>query len=240
MSRPLDSSRTEMLLGPEACARLRAANVCVFGVGGVGGFVTEALARAGVERITIVDGDCVGESNVNRQILALRSTVGRPKVEVLRERIADINPACEVTALRLFYLPENADAIDFSAFDYVADCVDTVSAKLEIICRAKAAGVPVISAMGAGNKLYPERFRVSDISGTSVCPLARVMRRELKVRGITGVPVVWSDEAPRPAAVPAEPDPETHRVPPGSISFVPSAAGLVMAGKIVRDLAGVK
>ena len=239
MTGALDSSRTEYLLGRAASDRLRGASVCVFGIGGVGGFAAEALARAGVGRLTLVDGDRVAPSNVNRQIIALQSTVGLPKVGVMRDRVADINPACEVTALELFYLPENADAIDLSAFDYVADCVDTVSAKLEIICRAKAAGVPVISSMGAGNKLYPERFRVSDIYETSVCPLARVMRRELKARGIASLPVVWSDEAPRDYAVRPEPDPESRKLPPASISFVPSAAGLILAGKIVRDLAGM-
>lgn len=237
---PFDGSRTEYLLGEEAAARIAAAAVCVFGVGGVGGFTAEALARAGVGRITLVDGDTVSESNVNRQVIALQSTVGLPKVEVMRRRIADIHPQCEVTSLNLFYLPGCGTEIDFSAFDYVADCVDTVSAKLDIICRAQAAGVPVISAMGAGNKLYPERFRVSDIYETSVCPLARVMRRELKARGIRSLPVVWSDEPPRPYAKVPEPDPGSRKQPPGSISFVPGAAGLVMAGKILRDLAGVR
>ena len=239
-----DNSRTEYLLGRDGTARLAAAKVCVFGVGGVGGYVCEALARAGVGHITLVDGDDVSPSNVNRQIIATSQTIGRAKVDVMRERILSVNPDCKVTALRLFYLPENADVIDFSEFDYVADAVDTVSAKIEIVCRADAAGVPVISSMGAGNKLYPERFRISDIYSTSVCPLARVMRRELKARGIKKLPVVWSDEEPRPYAEEPEPeyleDGKRGRTPPGSISFVPSAAGLIMAGKIVRDIAGVE
>lgn len=227
----LDTSRTEYILGKDGCSRLAKARVLVFGVGGVGGHLCEALARAGVGAITVVDGDDVAPSNINRQIIALSSTVGRPKVEVVKERIALINPDCKVEAKKLFYLPENADEIDFGAYDAVADAIDTVAAKVDIICRAKAAGAFVISSMGAGNKLYPERFRVSDIYSTSVCPLARVMRRELKARGVKSLSVVWSDEAPIAPKVAAE-----GRAP-GSISFVPAAAGLVMAGEIVRRLA---
>lgn len=239
-----DNSRTEYLLGRAGTERLAAAYVCVFGVGGVGGYVCEALVRAGVGHITIVDGDIVVSSNINRQVIAHTGTVGRPKVEVMRERLLAINPDCNIIAHQLFYLPENADVIDISAFDYIADAVDTVSAKIEIICRASAAGVPVISSMGAGNKLYPERFRISDIYSTSVCPLARVMRHELKLRGIRCLPVVWSDEPPReyaekPRAEIRE-DGSRGKTPPGSISFVPSTAGLIMAGKIIRDLAGIK
>lgn len=227
----LDTSRTEYILGKDGCRRLAESRVLVFGVGGVGGHLCEALARAGVGTITVVDGDDVAPSNLNRQIIALSSTVGRPKVEVIKERIALINPDCKVEAKKLFYLPENADEIDFGAYDAVADAVDTVAAKVDIICRAKAAGAFVISSMGAGNKLYPERFRVSDIYSTSVCPLARVMRRELKARGVKSLSVVWSDEAPIAPKVAVE-----GRAP-GSISFVPAAAGLVMAGEIVRRLA---
>lgn len=239
-----DNSRTEYLIGTEGVKRLADAKVCVFGVGGVGGFVCEALVRAGVEHITIVDGDIVAESNINRQVIAHKGTIGLSKVEVMKERILSINPDCCVTSLHLFYLPENADKIDLSSFDYIADAVDTVSAKIEIICRAISAGVPVISSMGAGNKLYPERFRISDVYSTTVCPLARVMRRELKMRGIKKLPVVWSDEPPRPCAVSPESerlnDGKRERTSPGSISFVPSAAGLIMAGKIIRDIAGVE
>jgi len=228
--------RTRLLLGDEGLARLRQASVAVFGVGGVGGFCAEALARAGVGRLALFDRDVVSPTDLNRQILALHSTLGRPKVEVLRERIADINPDCTVDARQIFYLPETADAVDLAAYDYVADCVDTVTAKLELICRAKAAGVPVISAMGAGDKLDPTGFRVADISETAVCPLARVMRRELGKRGVRGVQVVYSREAPRPHRFEAS-DPDRRSLP-GSVSFVPSAAGLVMAGAIVRSLIG--
>ena len=239
----LDTARTEYLIGTDALARLRNAHVCVFGVGGVGGFAVEALARAGVGHLTVVDGDTVAPSNLNRQIIALQSNIGQPKVDVIRDRIAAISPECEVTPLNLFYLPENADAIDLTAFDYIADCIDTVSAKIDIICRATAAGIPVISSMGAGNKLYPERFRISDIYETSVCPLARVMRHELKARRVRRLPVVWSDEQPRPYALTPEAeireDGTRGKLPPGSISFVPSAAGLILAGKIIRDLAGI-
>ena len=239
----LDTTRTEYLIGTDALARLRNAHVCVFGVGGVGGFAVEALARAGVGHLTVVDGDTVAPSNLNRQIIALQANIGQPKVDVIRDRIAAISPECEVTPLNLFYLPGNADAIDLTAFDYIADCIDTVSAKIDIICRATAAGIPVISSMGAGNKLYPERFRISDIYETSVCPLARVMRHELKARRVRRLPVVWSDEQPRPYALTPEAeireDGTRGKLPPGSISFVPSAAGLILAGKIIRDLAGI-
>lgn len=236
-----DNSRTEYLAGRDAVTRLGAAHVAVFGCGGVGGYVCEALARAGVGALTVIDGDTISPSNLNRQLAALLSTVGRAKVDVIAERIADINPDCHVTPLKMFYLPENADDIALSAFDYVADAVDTVAAKLEIACRANAAGIPLISAMGAGNKLYPERFQVGDIAETSVCPLARVMRRELRARGIEHLNVVWSDEAPRRAPEAEDGGELTHvgRIPPGSISFVPSAAGLIMAGKIIRDIAGI-
>ena len=221
----LDTSRTGRVLGEAGVARLAAAHVCVFGVGGVGGHLCEALARAGVGKLTLVDGDCVSASNVNRQIIALQSTVGQPKVRVMAERIRDINPACQVTAMQLFYTPENADSVDFSRFDCVADCIDDVKAKVALICRAQAAGVPVISSMGAGNKLHPERFRISDIYKTQQDPLAKTMRRELRARGVTSLPCVWSDE-----------EPLVRCVPPGSVSFVPGAAGLVMAGWIVRKL----
>lgn len=221
-------SRTEALLGAEALARLSAARVAVFGVGGVGGHAAEALARCGVGALELVDDDVVSPSNLNRQVLALRSTLGRPKVDVAAERIRDINPGCAVSARRELFLPSTADSFDFSSYDYVLDCIDTVAGKIEIVMRALAAGVPVVSAMGAGNKLDPGRFRVCDIYSTDVCPLARVMRRELRRRGVGRLAVVFSDEPPVLSS----------RVP-ASVPFVPGAAGLLMAGKAVRDLAGI-
>ena len=230
--------RTRILLGDDAMSRLAGAHVAVFGVGGVGGHCIEALCRSGVGALSIFDSDTVSETNINRQIIALHSTVGRPKVDVMRERLLDINPDCRVSARQMFFLPDTAGEVDFTSFDYVADCVDTVTAKIAIITAAKSAGVPVISAMGAGNKLDPTRFEVADIADTSVCPLARVMRGELKRRGIRGVKVVYSKEPARSstAAVDASP---YRRSTPGSLAFVPSVAGLILAGEIVRDLAGV-
>ncbi len=190
-------ARSALLLGEEALEALARRSVLLFGVGGVGSFVAEGLARSGIGRITLVDNDTVAPSNCNRQLVALHSTLGQPKAQVMRDRILDINPACQAEALCLFYGPETRDAVDFSAYDYVVDAIDTVTAKLLVIQRAKAAGVPVISSMGTGNKLDPSRFRITDIAKTAVCPLARVMRRELKSRGIAGVDVLWSDEPPR-------------------------------------------
>lgn len=229
-------SRSAALLGDDGLERLFHARVAVFGVGGVGGYVCEALARSGVGALTLFDRDTVSRSNLNRQIIALHSTIGRPKVEVMRERILDINPAAQVEINHVFYTPENAGEFDLSRYDYIADCIDTVGAKIELICRARAAGVPIISAMGAGNKLDPTRFAVTDIAKTEGCPLARVMRRELRQRGITHLPVVFSPEPS--AAVKAPPAEEGRRSTPGSVAFVPSVAGLVMAGEIVRQLAG--
>lgn len=229
---PPEHSRTVALLGTDGMERLAHARVAVFGVGGVGGHLAEALARAGVGTIHLIDRDTVSLSNINRQAVALHSTVGRPKVEVMGERIRDIAPACHVQGHICFYLPETADNFDLSAYDFVADCVDTVSAKVELAIRAKAAGVPLIAAMGAGNKLHPERLRVGDLFRTEVDPLARVMRRELKARGIRKLLCVWSDEAPLPARLMGE----DGRPAPGSISFVPSAMGLIMAGEIIRRL----
>lgn len=226
-------SRTAYVYGEEAVEHLKNAKVAVFGVGGVGGYICEALCRAGVGHIDIFDRDLVSVSNINRQIIALHSTVGRPKVEVMRERMLDINPNCEITAYNVFYLPENADEFDLSKYDYIADAVDTVAAKLEIASRAYRLGVPVIAAMGAGNKTDPTRFEVADINDTAVCPLARVMRRELKARGIKKYKVVYSKEEPRKSGVT---DPETGKAIPGSLSFVPSAVGLIMAGEIVNHL----
>ena len=232
--------RTAYLLGDEAVERLKRSSVILFGVGGVGSFCAEALARAGIGRLCLVDPDTVSESNLNRQLVALRSTIGRNKAEVMKERIADINPLAEVTAMSLFYLPENADSVDLSAYDVVIDAVDTVSAKIELAVRANALGVPVVSAMGAGNKLHPEMFEISDLAKTSVCPLARVMRTELKKRGIVHMRVVYSKEIPREL----HPDYQEEnacpfkgrRQMPGSIAFVPSAAGLLLAAEAVRLL----
>ena len=226
-------TRTALLLGEEALNRLSSSHVLVFGVGGVGGHAVDALARAGIGQITVVDNDKVSPSNINRQMVALHSTIGRSKVEVMKERILDINPEAEVIAKEMFFLPENADEILFADYDYVLDCVDTVSAKIAIIEQAKKAGVPVVSAMGAGNKLDPSKFRISDISKTEYCPLAKVMRRELRTRGINRVDVCWSPE------VPVKPSVSDGKPVPGSVSFVPSVCGLVMAGKVVTDLAGV-
>lgn len=226
-------SRTAYVYGEDAVEKLNNARVAVFGVGGVGGYICEALCRAGVGHIDIFDRDTVSLSNVNRQIIALHSTVGRPKVDVMRERMLDINPDCEVNAYNVFYLPENADDFDLSSYSYIADAVDTVAAKLEIATRAYKLGIPVISAMGAGNKTDPTRFEVADISDTSVCPLARVMRRELKARGIKKYKVVYSKEELRKSGVI---DPESGKAIPGSLSFVPSAMGLIMAGELINDL----
>lgn len=217
-------SRTALVIGEAGVQKLAEKRVAVFGLGGVGSYCAEALARAGVGELLLVDRDRVEESNLNRQLPALYSTLGRFKTEVMRERIADLNRNCKVEIRTLFYLPETASEIDLSAFDYVADCIDCVSAKLCLIEETKKRSVSVISAMGAGNRLDPERLRVSDISETSVCPLCRTVRRELHKRGVRGVEVVWSDEEPV----------KGEKV--GSVSFVPSVMGLLMAGRIVRGL----
>jgi tRNA A37 threonylcarbamoyladenosine dehydratase len=243
-------SRTELLLGKEAMERLRGARVAVFGIGGVGGFTVEALVRSGVYKFDLIDDDKVCLTNINRQLIATRKTVGTYKVDVMKERILEINPEAEVQIHKCFFLPENRDEFDFSSYDYVVDAVDTITAKLEIIEQSKKANVPVISCMGAGNKLNPTMFEVADISKTSVCPLAKVMRRELKKRSITKVKVVYSKEM---AIEPAEdmevscknncicPPGAQHkctdrRAIPGSIAFVPSVAGLILASEVVKDL----
>lgn len=231
-----EHSRTVALVGTEGMARLGASRVAVFGVGGVGGHLCEALARAGVGYIDLIDRDTVSLSNINRQAVAYHSTVGLAKVDVMAARIRDINPACETRAFCAFYLPESADRFDLSAYDYVADCVDTVAAKVELCVRARDAGTPLLMALGAGNKLHPERLRVGDLFKTEVDPLARVMRRELKSRGFRHQSCVWSDEPPRPSSIRGE----DGRPAPSSISFVPSAMGLCMAGVIVRALAGIE
>lgn len=219
--------REELLIGKDDLSGLADARVLIFGVGGVGGYTAECLARAGIGHITIVDSDKVDITNINRQILALDSTVGKYKVDVCRDRILDINPGCEVITKNLFYLPENGDEFDYGSYDYIADCIDTVSAKIDIICRAQHIGTPVISAMGAAGKLDPSRFVATDISKTSYCPLAKVMRRELRNRGINHVKVVYSPESPIPPK-------EGNR--PGTLSFVPAACGIVLAGEVVNDL----
>ena len=226
-------SRTALLIEKEGVEKLKRARVAVFGIGGVGGYVVEALARAGVGTLDLVDKDTLSESNINRQILALHSTVGKWKTEVAKERIRDINPDITVHTHNLFYLPETADEFDFSAYDYVVDAMDTVSAKLALIERAKRANIPVISSMGTGNKLDPTAFEVADISKTLICPLARVMRKELKRRGIEHLKVVYSKEEAKP---PTLFDEESGKPIPGSISFVPSVAGLIIAGEVIKDL----
>lgn len=233
-------SRTALLLGDDAINKLKTKHVAVFGLGGVGGYVTEALARAGVGKITVTDNDVVSESNINRQIIALTSTVGKKKTELWKERIKDINPEAEVETLDMFVGRENADEIDFSAFDLVVDAVDTVTAKLVIIEKAKKAGCKVISAMGTGNKTRPELFEISDVSKTSVCPLARVMRKELKARGITGVKVLYSTEDAVKPAENADVRAENvkRRALVGSLPYVPSVAGLLIAAEAVRELLG--
>ena len=233
MSIKEEFSRTAYVYGEDAVAKLNNSRVAIFGVGGVGGYICEALCRAGVGHIDIFDRDTVSLSNINRQIIALHSTVGRPKVEVMKERMLDINPDCEINAYNVFYLPENADEFDLSGYNYIADAVDTVAAKLEIAERAHQLGIPVISAMGAGNKTDPTKFEIADINDTSVCPLARVMRRELKARRIKKYKVVYSKEEPRKSGVI---DPESGKAIPGSLSFVPSAMGLIMASAIINDL----
>ena len=245
-------SRTELLLGKEAMNRLEGARVAVFGIGGVGGYVCEALARSGVGKLDLIDNDKVCMSNLNRQIIATRKTVGQYKTEVMKDRILDINPEAKVNIHNCFFLPDNADEFPFEEYDYVVDAVDTVTAKIEIIMQAKKKEIPVISSMGAGNKLDPTAFRVADIYKTKVCPLAKVMRRELKKRGVKKLKVVYSEEQP---IQPIEdmsiscrancicPPGAKHkcterRAIPGSVAFVPSVVGLIIAGEVVKDIAG--
>jgi len=225
--------RTALIFGDEGMSRLSKARVAIFGVGGVGGHCVQALARAGIGSIDVFDDDVVSVSNINRQAVAMTSTLGRPKVEVIRDQILDINPEAVVTCHQMFYLPENADAIDLSVYDYIVDAIDTVKAKVELICRANAAGVPIISAMGAGNKLDPTRFEVAELSKTSVCPLCRVMRTQLKKRGIARHKVVYSREEP----VRVVADESNGRHAPGSVSFVPPVMGLILAGEVIKDIA---
>ena len=226
--------RTETLIGGENVNKLRNARVAVFGIGGVGAACAEALARSGVGHLVLIDPDTVSESNLNRQLVALRSTVGKNKAQVMKERIADIFPECEVTALPLFYEAGNADTLPFTGFDGIADCIDTVTSKLLIIRRARENGVRVISALGTGNKLHPEMLELADIYATSVCPLARVMRKRCRENGIEHLQVVYSREEARHMTA----GEENGRHPPASMAFVPNAAGMIMASKLVRDIIG--
>lgn len=226
--------REKWLIGETALEKLKSSRVALFGVGGVGSYAAEALARGGVGHIELIDNDVVSVTNINRQLCALTSTVGRPKVEVVAERLRDINPRIEVTERQEFFLPETAGSFDFTGYDYVIDAIDTVSGKIAIIECSVAAGVPVISCMGTGNKLDPTAFRVADISKTAVCPLARVMRRELKKRGISHVRVVYSEEIARQSAGADE----RGRPLPASISFVPSVAGLIAASEAIKTIIG--
>ena len=236
-------SRTEMLLGREAVEKLARSRVAVFGIGGVGGYVVEALVRSGIGAIDVVDNDVIDAGNINRQIIATCENIGRNKVDEAEKRIRSINPDCIVRTYKTFFLPETASVFDFAAYDYVADATDTVTGKLALIENAVKAGVPVISSMGAGNKTDPTAFRVADIYDTRVCPLAKIMRRECRKRGIEKLKVVYSEEQPVKPVFSEKSDEEKEssvrrRDVPGSISFVPSVAGLVMAGEIIKDLTG--
>ena len=237
-------SRTELLLGGDAMAKLAAARVAVFGVGGVGGYAVEALARSGIGAIDLIDSDTVCLSNINRQIIATHKTIGQYKVDAAEERILDINPDAVVRKHRIFYTPETAGQFDFSRYDYVIDAIDTVSGKIQLVMQADAAGTPIISSMGAGNKLDPTAFRVADIYKTSVCPLARVMRRELNKRGIKKLKVVYSTEPPVTPGITEETANELagtgRRSIPGSTAFVPSVVGLIIAGEVIKDLTDTK
>ncbi len=243
-------SRTQLLLGPEAMEKLAQSRVAVFGIGGVGGYTVEALARSGIGALDLIDDDRVCLTNINRQILATRKTVGKYKVDVAAERIREINPHCEVRTFKTFYLPETAEEFDFFQYDYVVDAIDTVSGKIQLVLAAQAAGTPIISSMGAGNKLDPTAFRVADIYRTRMDPLTRVMRRELKKRGVKELKVVYSEEKPTRPLEDMSISCRTHcicppgtkrhctdrRDIPGSIAFVPSVAGLIIAGEVVKDL----
>ena len=249
-------SRTELLLGKENMKKLAAARVCIFGIGGVGGYVAEALARSGIGHLELVDNDVVTLSNVNRQITATYDTLGQYKVDVMEERIRSVNPSAEVVVHKCFYLPDTSEQFDFTKFDYVVDAIDTVAGKISLVLQAEASGTPIISSMGAGNKLDAAAFRVADIYGTSVCPLAKVMRKELKKRGVKKLKVVYSKELPlmnlnekmeteqsgtRFLGSETEgPFLSLRRSIPGSVAFVPSVAGLIIAGEVVKDLLGIK
>ena len=230
--------RTAMLLGEEAVDKLQKARVAIFGIGGVGGYTLEALARAGVGQLDLIDSDTVSRSNINRQILATQSTVGMPKVEAGKKRVLDINPDCVVRTWEIFYTPETADRFDFTRYDYIVDAIDTVTGKLMLIQRAHECGTPIISCMGTGNKLDASAFEVSDIAKTTMCPLARIVRKELGKRGIKHLKVVYSkEEALSPTGWEEEAKALGKRQIPGSVSFVPGAAGLILAGEVIKDIA---
>ena len=230
--------RTGMLLGSHALEKLQKARVAVFGIGGVGGYTVEALARSGIGQLDLIDNDNVSVSNINRQILATHSTVGMPKVEAGKARVLDINPDCVVRTWEIFYTPETADQFDFTQYDYIVDAIDTVTGKLQLIQRAHECGTPIISCMGTGNKLDPTAFQVSDISKTTMCPLARIVRKELGKRGIKHLKVVYSqEEALSPTGWEEEARALGKRQIPGSVSFVPGAAGLILAGEVIKDIA---
>lgn len=234
---PTQFSRTELLLGKDSAEILRAARVAVFGVGGVGGYAVEVLARSGVGAIDLIDSDTISITNINRQIIADHTTVGKFKTDAAEERILKIFPQCRVTKHNIFYTPENADNFDLSGYDYIIDAIDTVSGKIELAVRAEKCGVPIISSMGAGNKLDPTAFEVADIYKTSVCPLARVMRYELRRRGVKKLKVVYSKEPPiSPVLDGYDEEAAGRRSIPGSVAFVPSAAGLIIGGEVVKDL----
>lgn len=235
-------SRTEMLFGHEAIEALAAARVAVFGVGGVGGYAVEVMARSGVGHLDLIDNDTVSITNINRQIIALNSNVGQYKVDVARQRVLDINPQCDVRAIRMFYLPEEANNIDLSEYDYVVDCIDTIKAKIDIAMRCHELGVPVISSMGAANKLDPTMFRVTDLSKTSMDPIARIMRKKLRKVGIEHLKVVYSEEQPEKATDSDAPDDNattSKRPVPASNAFVPAAAGIIIGGEVVKDIIGI-
>lgn len=236
------TDRTRLLLGEEAMTRLRRATVAVFGLGGVGGYVVESLARAGIGGLVLVDHDTVGLTNLNRQIFATHSTLGLSKAQAAKARVLDIDPTIQVTTREVFYLPETADQFDFTAYDYVVDAIDTVTGKLMLAAEAQRCATPIISSMGTGNKLDPTAFRVADISQTQGCHLARIMRRECRKRGIRNLKVVYSQEEPRPPrdSQNLEEMPQGRRALPGSVSFVPSVAGLILAGEVIKDLTGVR
>lgn len=241
MTQPADQfSRSALLLGEEGMNALQNSRVAVFGVGGVGGYVVEALARSGVGALDLIDMDRVSLTNLNRQILALHSTLGMSKVEVAKARCLDINPEIKVRTWECFYLPETAEQFDFTQYDYVVDAIDTVAGKVQLAVQAKAAGTPIISCMGAGNKLDPTRFQVTDLSKTTVCPLARAMRTQLRKKGIHHLKVVYSTEEPVTHKAATGEDPGRRRSLPGSVAFVPSVAGLILAGEVIMDLTARK
>ena len=234
-------SRTQFVLGSDAMEKLKNARVAIFGLGGVGGYVAEALVRSGVGALDLVDHDTISLTNINRQLLATHKTVGMSKAQAAKQRVLEINPACAAVARELFFLPDTADQFDFSGYDYVVDAIDTVTGKLELVRAAQAVGTPIISSMGTGNKLDPSKFQIADISKTSVCPLARIMRKECAKRGIKKLKVLFSTEDPIPSdptAISREELPEGRRALPGSVAFVPSVAGLMIAGEVIRDLIG--